>query len=168
VTIPFVYRPPLRVRPAGYALVVCGSLIALFSLVGLTWYSFSGPNVVSDPSLANVPPEGIVMVIRPADAPSQHSIVFWAIFGLCVISALAAGLPNVRWHFAARIAAPTLAVLLIGRAIIQVVGDHLLTEPADGFPPGTRSGVGAGFWVGIVGIALIGVGAVLGPRRTLT
>jgi hypothetical protein len=52
-------------------MTLVGSLVALISLAGLSWYTVSGPNVVSDISQAD-PRNGVIVLVSP-NVGSQHS-----------------------------------------------------------------------------------------------
>jgi hypothetical protein len=60
-----------RVRPLAYAVTLVGSLIALISVAGTSWYTVSGPNVITDDFQAG-PVNGVVVLVS-RDIGSQHS-----------------------------------------------------------------------------------------------
>ena len=154
-----------RVRPLGYAVMLVGSLLALISLAGTSWYTVSGPNVVFDDSQAG-PVNGGDVILVSRDIGSQHSWLVWALFVVCVVTAVLAGLPAAgRQLMAMRVIAPTLAVFLILGAIARVVIPRLVVGHVEGLglPAGTHVTIGAGFWLAVLGFAMIAVGAVVGP-----
>jgi hypothetical protein len=68
---------------------------------------------------------------------------------------------------AMRVVAPILAALLILGAIGRVVIPRLILGHGDlGLPAGTHITIGAGFWLALLGFAMIAVGAAVGPGRS--
>lgn len=98
-------------------MIVAGAVLALISLAGLSWYSITGPNVVSD--LSEVDPGGVVLVVSP-DRGVQHSWLVWVLFAVCLGSALAAGWASGGVSSTGRVLASALAVLLIVDAVARV------------------------------------------------
>jgi hypothetical protein len=147
--------------------MLVGSLLALISLAGTSWYTVSGPNVLFDDSQAG-PVNGGDVILVSRDVGSQHSWLVWALFVMCVVTAVLAGLPAAsRQLMAMRVIAPTLAVFLILNAIGRVVIPRLILGHRDsGLPAGTHLTIGAGFWLAVLGFAMIAVGAVVGPARS--
>ena len=173
MTVQEAARPDVirrQVRPASYALTITGTIISLASLAGMSWFSVTGPNIISSSQDDAPTTRGSNVAIVSSHVGSERSWLIWLIFAVCVMSAGIAGLPKSGLPAAARVVAPTLAVLLCLDAVASaILFPHvLLNIGSSGLPSGTVVTLHAGFWLALVGFILIGLGSALGSRSTRT
>jgi hypothetical protein len=155
-----------EIRPVGFAVTIVGIIATAISLAALSWYSVSGPNVITDPSDPGPAAGGSFVVLVDRDISSHHSWVVWTLFVLCAIAAVIAGLPNRIASQRMRIVAPALAAPLIIGAIARVAVPRLAVDTVGLVESGDLDvSIGFGFWLALLGLVLIAIGAAVGPRH---
>ncbi|MGI8881003.1 MAG: hypothetical protein ACR2KJ_10965 [Jatrophihabitans sp.] len=134
--------------------------MALISLAGMSWFTVTGPNVITATSQdGDLPTVGPLVFVSP-HVGSHHSWLVWTLFVVCVLAAAGAGLRRSGRSVVAGIVADILAALLILHAGVRVVVPRLIIDAA-ALPPDTKVNVQVGFWFVLVGFALIGLGAAV-------
>ncbi len=167
------YAPPpgYAAAPTGYppapqlsfgfvcaGLTGLGTVLLLISFIGLPWLSV-GDGLSTGDIRSRLDDLGI--------AASDLSVAYfswlaWVLLLLSAGSAIAAGLPLPGLSLAFRIAGPIVA----GFAALFTFGAIQLTDAAYSSTQDTYvAHAAAGFWLAVAGFALIGAGAIVGPRR---
>jgi hypothetical protein len=168
VTVPYAApAPAFRPRPVSYLLIITGSVLGLIALTTLSWYSITGPSVITNLTQLNQPTGDTAggVIVYVGTPGTHHSPFVWVTFTLCVIAAFAAAWPRARGNLVARTVAPALALLIIANSVWRAANQQLFDYTSSGLEPKISFTVDSGFWIAVVGFALIGVGAALGPRR---
>jgi hypothetical protein len=160
-----------RRNPVEIVATLAGIVVTFISLAAMSWYSVSGPYVVSrlsdlgsgDGNFVSLGyPEPMFLV--DSDVGSHHSWVAWSVFALCSIAAIVAGI----WlgaRPALSIIAIALAVVLMAGTVYRVVVVHVILGDDPILPPDTNVTVQAGFWATQIGLALIVAGSAAALRR---
>lgn len=157
-----------QVRPLAYALTAIGTIASLVSLVGTSWFSIVGPNIISSSQPRALKAGWDFGYVVSSAVGTHRSWLIWLLFALCMASALVAGLPKPGLPAVARVVAPILAVLLAAIAVFRaILSPHALTNMGPSvLPSGTHVVLHPGLWIALGGFVLIGLGAALGPKQT--
>jgi hypothetical protein len=133
--------------------------MVVVSLLGLDWYTFSGGLTSSEVSgqLASFGDYANQLSV------AYHSWLAWLLLMIATGCTVLACQPLRGISLAFRIVGP----IISGIAVLLTFGSFQLTDPAYSSELDTSQyldHLGPGFWAALIGFALIGMGAILGPR----
>ena len=141
-----------RLRPLALSVTVVGIVVTLVALTQLAWVHIGEVRGASDHS-------SWVIVF---DDPAGHSVLVWVLFGACAVTALAAGWTDALWSLLLRCVAPLLAGALVLVMAWQVYV-YDIVAPVPSFTAATH--LAPGFWVTLLGLALVALGSAFGAAR---
>ena len=148
-------REGRRLRPLALAVTVVGVVITLIALAQLAWVHLDDVRGTSDHSS---------WVIVFDDPAGRHGGGIWVLFVACAASALAAGWTAALWSQLLRCIGPLLAGALAVVALWQVFITDLVGEAPE-FELWVDVELATGFWVTLLGLVLIALGAAFGATR---
>lgn len=148
-----------RARTPGVGLLVVGAVATCYSLATLSWYTISGPNVITNPSdlseSARVP-----LFLADPHPGLRHSIGVWIIVTGCVLAAIAAQCASYRTRM--RFVVATLVLGAIGILdVVERIGSLKLAAGERALPPGTQIHVHVGAWIAIAGLVTLAGSALV-------
>lgn len=141
-----------RLRPLALVVTVVGVAVTLVALTQLTWTHIDDVRLASDHS---------AWVIA-FDDPPGHSLLVWVLFAACAVAALAAGWTDALWSLLLRCVAPLLAGTLVLVMAWQVYV-YDVVAPVPSFTADIH--LAPGFWVTLLGLALVALGSAFGAAR---
>jgi hypothetical protein len=150
-----------RARPLGVALLSLGAVGTAVSFAAQSWFTISGPNVITSPDQSAGSGSEPVVLVDP-NAGSHHSFAIWAVVVVCILAAVAAQIPRIRL----RSVWMAVAVVLAAIGLLDAIERATLPRFAagvGGLPSGTRVTLNYGVWVAMAGLVLLGVSALVTP-----
>ena len=141
-----------RLRPVALAATVVGLALTLVALLRLPWVHHDAARTASSHS---------DWVIYFDDPAGHHTPLVWVLFVACAVTALLAGWTAATWSLLLRCVAPLLAGALALVMAWQVYTADLV------LPSGlmVETGLEPGFWLTLLGLALVALGAAFGAAR---
>jgi hypothetical protein len=146
----------------GRGMLLLGAALALLSFVAMSWYSISGPGVITSDQQDASSSNGSVLLVNP-DEGASHSLLVWVLLVAGVVAAVMTQVaPTSR-----RKPWAAVAVILSAACVVGVIASVLVLRWAVGgepVPPGTTVTPHAGLWVALAGLALVGASVIAGLR----
>ena len=142
-----------RPQPLAVLATVAGLALTLVALTRLTWVHVDGARSVSDHSS---------WVIAFDDPSGRHTPLVWVLFGACAVTAVAAGWTGALWSLLLRCVAPLLAGALVLVMAWQVYV-YDVVAPVPSFTADVE--LAPGFWITLLGLALVALGSGFGAAR---
>jgi hypothetical protein len=141
-----------RLRPVALASTVVGIAVTLVALLLLPWVHHDAARSASSYS------DWVIFFDDPA---GRHTPLVWVLFVACAVTALLAGWTAATWSLLLRCIAPLLAAGLALVMTWQVYTADLV------LPSGLmiETGLEPGFWVTLLGLALVALGSAFGAAR---